>query len=94
MVKKRSRPQNTIQTQISDRKARRKEERKSKKKKQRLETSDGKQGFSEWADFHQQETQEEQIITKKPVSDKKKSKTTQSSAQSVHKSSEKEVNPF
>ena len=87
MVKKRSRPQNTIQTQISDRKARRKEERKSKKKKQRLESSDGKQGFSEWADFHQQETQEEKNISKKPVSEKKKSKKASKSSKSEQKKS-------
>jgi len=60
MMKKRSRPP-TIQTQISDRKAKRKEDRKSKKKKLRIAT-DGQegQGFTEWANFHEQEISKEQ----------------------------------
>jgi nucleolar MIF4G domain-containing protein 1 len=58
MMKKRSRPP-TIQTQISDRKARRKEERKSKKNKQSIADETQGQGFTGWANFHQEEIQKE-----------------------------------
>ena len=53
-VKKRPRPQNSIQTQISERKAKRKEKRQSKKKKAR---TSNERTFEDWAQFHQQETQ-------------------------------------
>jgi nucleolar MIF4G domain-containing protein 1 len=63
LMKKRSRPP-TIQTQISDRKAKRKDDRKTKKKKLRITNDDGEegQGFTEWANFHEQEISKEQGV--------------------------------
>jgi nucleolar MIF4G domain-containing protein 1 len=83
MVKKRPRPRSSIQTQISDRKARRKEERKSKKRKPQINEQD----FNDWTKFREQEIQKEQEdaqvkskpVEKPKVNKKKKVKTKDSS---------------
>ncbi len=57
MAKKRARPNNGIQINISDRKARRQEQRKLKKKKPRLNDND----FDDWAKFREKEIQKDHV---------------------------------
>lgn len=96
LMKKRSRPP-TIQTQISDRKAKRKEDRKTKKKKLRIASDDGEevQGFTEWANFHEQEISKEQDVkeAKAKANPPLKENTKQNKKKPESKPKEKEAKP-
>ena len=81
-VKKRPRPQNSIQTQISERKAKRKEKRQSKKKKAR---TSNERTFEDWAQFHQQETQTQKTHKNEEVKADSQQKSNKSKSKSKPK---------